>query len=429
MSRQSLAKSILRFCLPNRYKMVVWIILSGIMLGQYQEEFISVKGSNHRPVLIKVEWYGKPVVYYKKENRPGVIYPDRLALVLAFTWALTLCLLAVFLLLDKIVSGSGLKQRGKALMLLVLMFALPYLAIYITGSNFLIDAVVKRNMWKVRLLTQLGISPNRLSMDDVDFPLKEASWNKDLKMVKKLVRLGANVRMANRYGDTALHSAAYRNAVNVARYLLASGARVNAAGKDGNTPLHYARHVAMVRLLLDSGARVNQRNNNLRTPIFTDKNADSISLLIARGAKVNITDKQGNTVLHYVQRPEYVALFAKAGANVNSRNKQGQTPLHMLVPTDKSSLLIAPAIAEQLIKYGAKPDIPDNRGMSPLHYAIRFCSPHARNKSTIITGKILFKASDEVRLQLKSGKFFGQLGLIVAQKNSGCWKEISGRKR
>ncbi len=428
MSKKSLFKSILKFCLPNRYKFVVWLILSSLMLGQYQEEFMSVKGKKHRQVLIKVEWYGKPVVYYKKEKRPGVFYPDRLALVLGFAWALTLCLLAIFLLMDRIVSGSGFRQRGKALMVLVLLVVLPYFALYIVGSNLLIRAVVKRYAWQVSLLSQLGISPNRLSLDDIDFPLKEAAWNKDHKMAKKLIQLGANIKMANKFGDTALHSAAYQNAIKVARYLIRLGANVNAIGKDGNTPLHRAHSAVMVKLLLNNGAHINLRNDNKRTAIFTDKQAASITLLIARGATMRLADKQGNTVLHYVQKPGDVAPLIKAGADVNFRNKLGQTPLHMLVPTDKSSLLMAPLIAEKLIEHGAKPDIPDKFGMSPLHYAIRFCNPRSRSKATIATGKILFKASAEVRLQLKNRKLFGQLALIVKENKTSCWKAIAGNK-
>jgi len=428
MSKKVIFRSILKFVLPNRYKFVIWLVLSSLMLGQYQEEFISVKGKKHRQVLIKVEWYGKPVVYYKKENRPGVFYADRLALVLSFAWALTLGMLAIFLLLDRIVSGSGYRQRGKALMVLVLLVVLPYFALYIVGSNLLVRAVVKRNSWQVNLISKLGISPNRLSLDDIDFPLKEAAWNKDQKMVRQLVRLGADIKMANKFGNTALHSAAYQNAINVARYLIKAGADVNAIGKDGDTPLHRASNVAMVKLLLKNGARVNQRNFNMRTAVFTDKQPASIALLIARGASVKLADKQGNTVLHYVRKPEDIAPLVKAGADVNFRNKLGQTPLHMLVPTDKSSLLFAPLIAEKLIQYGAKPDIPDNHGMSPLHYAVRFCNPRSRSKSTIITGQILFKASAEVRLQIKNRQLFGQLALMVKENKTSCWKAIAGNK-
>lgn len=415
-------------CLHYRYKILIWVALVSIMLSQYHVETISDKGSGAENQLIKVEWYGKPVVYYKKQGRPGVLYPVRLALVLVFAWAAILSVLAIVLLINKSVSGLSLLQRDKILIGLVAVVALPYLVIYISGTNFLVNAVVKRDQWQVRLLTQLGIKPNRLSTDNIDFPLKAAAWNKDKRMVKKLVRLGADVTMINRYGDTALHSAAYRNAVAVARYLIRKGANVNAIGKDGNTPLHRARHVAMVKLLLDNGARINQRNNNHRTPIFTDKNPDSISLLISRGAKLNLSDKRGNTVLHYLHEPRDIALLVKAGANVNHRNIQGQTPLHMLVPADKSSFLYAPLVAQRLIKHGANPDITDNTGMSPLHYAIRFCNPQARARSTITTGKILFKASSEVRLQLSKRKLNGQLASVVKQNSAGCWKEIAGKK-
>ncbi len=51
---------------------------------------------------------------------------------------------------------------------------------------------------------------------------------------------GADVKVANKYGNTPLHRSAYNGKLDVVKYLVEKGADVKAADKDGHTPLHQA---------------------------------------------------------------------------------------------------------------------------------------------------------------------------------------------
>jgi ankyrin repeat protein len=59
--------------------------------------------------------------------------------------------------------------------------------------------------------------------------------------VKAAIDLGADVRMANQAGDTALHGAASIGCDEAVRLLVAKGAEINAKNKRGFTPLAIAR--------------------------------------------------------------------------------------------------------------------------------------------------------------------------------------------
>lgn len=91
------------------------------------------------------------------------------------------------------------------------------------------------------------------------------------EVVKLLIKNGADVNAADRYGATPLHRAAAQDREQVTRLLLAdSRIQMNKADRSGNTALHCAcedscENVAV--LLMQSGADRSIQNKEEKTPL------------------------------------------------------------------------------------------------------------------------------------------------------------------
>lgn len=420
----------LRFFTPSAYTLSVFLFLSSILLFQFEERYIEhIDRGVNKIKHLNEHRYGKPfVAYVKREESAGKYYYAAIAYDLAIAYAVTLLIFGVWALLSRLVVGRSFKQRGWAFVVLILLGVIPYGVVYINGARLLISAVEGRQFWSARVLIKIGISPNRLSSDGMDFPLKEAAYNKDSKMIEVLTKRGAEVNMANRAGETALHTATRENAVKVMEQLIALGARVNATDQNGRTPLHYANQLEAVQLLLEHKAGLELPDVNGRTPLFLVEGVGSRAHLLKLGANGKWVDKQGNTPLHFVRNLGDVALLVKAGVNVNQRNAVGKTALHLLVPIDKTPPgPQAPELAKALVQQGAQVDIPDNHGLSPLHYAIKYCNPTQFPRTAVEVGRIVYAASEEVKLQSRNKKLIGQLAVLVSEDRVGCWKLIGGK--
>lgn len=82
-------------------------------------------------------------------------------------------------------------------------------------------------------------------------------WKQREDVVKALLERGADPKLADADGDTALHGAAQRGNPKLAEMLLAKGANPNAKNKVGGTPLMWAGtygHQDVARVLLEKGA-------------------------------------------------------------------------------------------------------------------------------------------------------------------------------
>src|SRR5437870_25709 len=91
-----------------------------------------------------------------------------------------------------------------------------------------------------------------------------AATNDDLDLVRALIKAGANVKLKNQFGTSALSEAAIIGSTPVIDALLKAGADPNTTNPEGETPLMTAArsgHVEAARRLLESGADVNAREN------------------------------------------------------------------------------------------------------------------------------------------------------------------------
>jgi ankyrin repeat protein len=219
-----------------------------------------------------------------------------------------------------------------------------------------------------------------------------ASYQLDLRLVRRLVNLGANVNAKDSWGRTPLHRVledrynSDEDGFRVAQLLVVQGADVNARDEDDQTPLHFASYfleLTLVRMLLDRGANVNAKDNRGRTSLYcaledrsnSDKDGFRVAqLLLERGADVNARDENHETPLHlatYFPEPKLVQMLLDHGANVNIEDKWGRTPLHRVLGAKAYSDEDYFVVAQILMERGADANTPDNDHETPLHLASR----------------------------------------------------------
>src|SRR5678816_2959371 len=208
----------------------------------------------------------------------------------------------------------------------------------------------------------------------------------DLRQLKTLLDEGVNASEAGPDGITPLMAAAEIGSLDAMKMLLDHRADVNAKNTSGSTALMWSvTDAKKVRLLLDHGADVNVAARSGRTALiiasFANPSAEVVRMLLDASADVNTADTfigltplinaSGNRNL------EVVKLLLAKGANVNAVSKTqdlpriqtgivefgGWTPLLMAVPFGP------PEIVRTLMDAGAKVNVQDYRGFTPLMLA------------------------------------------------------------
>ena len=157
----------------------------------------------------------------------------------------------------------------------------------------------------------------------------------------------------------------------VANLLYSHGAIVDVQGSDNFTPLHEAssdNQVDTMRWLLDHGADTNARTKDLWTPLYIAApwRTEAVQVLLEHNADTDLRDIHGRTPLYRastwpldIMAVDVVRRLLEHGADPNIRTKH-TTPLHQ---ASSGGLL---EVARLLLRYGAKVDEKDEKGMTPL---------------------------------------------------------------
>lgn len=167
-------------------------------------------------------------------------------------------------------------------------------------------AVEAGNTWAVKQWLAEGLPPDYLA-DRIGSGLMIGAWIGNIEIMQLFLDRGANIHLANRYGEQALQLAAWRGHIDAVRLLLERGAEVNRANKQWGA-LHYAvfaGHAGIARLLMEKGADINARTPNDSTVLMMaarEGHADLARALLEAGADTKPVNEWGDSALAFAMR-------------------------------------------------------------------------------------------------------------------------------
>ena len=219
-----------------------------------------------------------------------------------------------------------------------------------------------------RLLTRGAEANANLSEEPA---LHLATRKGSRNIVTQLLDAGVGVNTTSTKGITALQIAAALGNEDLVDRLLARSALVNSKSLAGWTALHEASmagHIIVVKQLLYAGGDMASSAVTGFTPLHCAAEKgflDIVKLFLDHKADTELSDPAGCLLDMAVKgrNQEVVKRLVDAGVNVNAQSRKKWTPL--LRACKEKDL----ALFEFLLEHGARPDLADYQGHTPLTIA------------------------------------------------------------
>lgn len=231
-------------------------------------------------------------------------------------------------------------------------------------------------------------SAGKTATDAVELSQDQAVWAalafEDNDQLRQLLKRGANPNAAEALSLMTPLMAA--ETLQLAWTLLENGANARLTDRAGRTALHYApkmRDAALIiPLLIRAGGDLNARSDEQGaiTPLFCaiesylegpDRSAAStvVRVMVRYGADINATDANGATVLAIAaahNRPELIKLLMDLGADPSKRLSNGRTPMDYAKEANALDASSSSAVRQQPERSPATdPALPRPNGSSP----------------------------------------------------------------
>lgn len=229
----------------------------------------------------------------------------------------------------------------------------------------------------------------------INHVLLNAVKNNNITLARTLLAQGADANTKDDEGQYCLHWATYHQNEELMILLWEYGANIDVQDAQGQTCLHRVvedQDIAIINLLLKNDAVINIKNNQGYSAFdvvfrnssgeldFTSPSLgeDIAEILINNGADVNFRHNGAPFLSDLICNGywDLAALVIEQGADVNAielagtGTREGMTALHRLAKgaSDVDEAIVA--IARQLIEAGAELNSQDEKGKTPLHYAV-----------------------------------------------------------
>jgi len=229
------------------------------------------------------------------------------------------------------------KPLHKKIIIAILLLLFSLFAFGVIYNIFSLNhAIINGHIARVKFLLRLGYSVNGKN-DLIGSPLYFAVSNDSKDIIELLLSQGANINAKDKNAMTALDHAIILNRKAAAKLLVEKGAQLN----DCN--LHWAAYEGnneLVELLLKKGLNVNaschpegHKGIDLSAPLYgaiTNDYSDVAEILIAHGAIIN-PQTQNYSPLHAAassRAHKTMKLLISKGAKINVKDKEGHTPLY-----------------------------------------------------------------------------------------------------
>ncbi|XP_067657975.1 ankyrin repeat domain-containing protein 55-like [Haliotis asinina] len=188
--------------------------------------------------------------------------------------------------------------------------------------------------------------PSMLELQDAEgfTPLTHTVQSKQLRGVKRLIKMGASINAQDNLGRTCLSIAAYQGWHEGVVCLLRNGAKKTSCDKFGRTPLHAATY-------------------------DTDRRALTVLLQNMTKSEVNFTDNEQMTALHWAAfhgRPTHLEDLIARQADIFAQDIDGKTPMHWAAQNGSKKccdILATSTDGFELI------NLADHSGKTAVHFA------------------------------------------------------------
>jgi uncharacterized protein len=247
-------------------------------------------------------------------------------------------------------------------------------------SSPLAEAAARGDMTGVRALLGAGKVDANAGDRDGTPALHWVVRVGDIDTAKQLVAAGADVNAVSRFGVAPLHVAIGEGDAPMIRWLLDAGADVGKPDRAGEPPLMLAAHVGdagVAKALLEHGAMVDGRDRTFaQTPLMVavrDRHLELAKLLLDSGADVN-AQTAAEAPPRFVPPSESPPGLSRGIGIIRAGWPEGRGK-RFPAAGSKTPLLYATragdlGLAKLLVERGAKLELADGNGITPLIDAI-----------------------------------------------------------